>query len=90
MARNLRFLPPIPEGMHILSADREVMGIEHRLSDAVAFAKESSHKIEFEREPDNPHDKNAIKVIGISKRWFFFETRAIYRLRSRRRGPLHC
>ena len=71
MAKDMRFLPDIPEGMRIFIADEEVAGVQHRLSHARAFAKGCNHELRFEREPSNRHDPNAIKVIGIYKGWFF-------------------
>jgi hypothetical protein len=49
-----------------------VSGIFFRKLDVRGFFAGSSHRLEFEREPNNKHDKNAIKVIGISseKRYF--------------------
>ena len=71
MAKDLRFLPDIPEGMRIFLADEEVAGVQHRLSNARAFARGRNQELRFEREPGNPHDPNAIKIIGIYKGWFF-------------------
>jgi hypothetical protein len=69
--KDLRFLPDIPDGMRILVADEEVAGIQHRISNAKAFAKGSNHDLLLEPEPRNRHDPNAIKVIGVYKGWFF-------------------
>jgi hypothetical protein len=71
MAKDLRFLPAIPEGMRIFMADMEVAGVQHRLANARAFAKGRDHELRLEREPNNRHDPNAIKVIGIYRGWFF-------------------
>jgi hypothetical protein len=71
MTKNLRFYPDIPEGMSIFFADEEVAGVQHRLSNVRAFASGRHHALRLEREPNNPHDPNAIKVIGIYKGWFF-------------------
>lgn len=59
------FLDPIPKGHQIFSRC-EVSGTSFRKNDAVQFAKGSNQELELEREPTNPHDKNAIKVIGKS------------------------
>jgi hypothetical protein len=72
MTIKLRFEPPIPDGMWIMEAHIEVAGIPHRMGNAVAFARRGQHYLELEREPNNPHDPNAIKVIGVSKGWFFW------------------
>jgi hypothetical protein len=71
MAKDLRFLPDIPEGMRIYVADEEVAGVEHRLSNVRAFTKGQNQELRLEREPNNRHDPNAIKVVGIYKGWFF-------------------
>jgi hypothetical protein len=49
-----------------------VSGIFFRRSDVRGFFAGLDHRLEFEREPSNKHDKNAIKVIGISSRKRFF------------------
>src|SRR5438105_3118824 len=67
MEVSLRFLPPIPDGMGILEGDLEVAGVTHRIENAVAFAKRQDQCLELVRDPDNPHDPNAIKVIGVSR-----------------------
>lgn len=66
---NLRFLPPIPEGMRIMEADIEVAGIPYHKAAALAFARRQQQYLELEREAGNQHDPNAIKVIGVSKGW---------------------
>ncbi len=52
-----------------------VVGVHHRKSDAAAFAR-AAHEcerkgliygVELEHRPDNPHDKNAIAVIGVAE-----------------------
>jgi hypothetical protein len=70
MAKNLRFLPEIPDGMRIFAHDEEVAGVQYRLSNAKAFAKGRDHQLRLEREPSNRHDPYAIKVMGIYKGWF--------------------
>jgi hypothetical protein len=63
---------PIPEGFQIYSEALMVQGIAFRKKNAMKFAKASVSKpvcLIFEHEPDNPEDKNAIKIIGcISER----------------------
>lgn len=49
-----------------------VSGIFFRRLDVRSFFAGSGHRLEFEREPSNKHDKNAIKVIGISSQKRFF------------------
>ncbi|EKD99226.1 MAG: hypothetical protein ACD_23C00070G0004 [uncultured bacterium] len=60
------FLPPIPEGYQTYKRMLFVAGITFRKNDASPFIKSGCGTLEFEREPDNPKDKYAIKVIGIT------------------------
>lgn len=58
---------PIPEGYQIYSPALMVQGVQFRKKDAIKFAKLAVSRpvyLIFEREPDNPEDKNAIKIIG--------------------------
>lgn len=59
------FLPDIPSGMRIRFGGNEVKGIQHRLEAARAFALGAEQSLRLEPEPTNPHDRNAIKVLGI-------------------------
>lgn len=61
---------PIPEGFQIFEERLPVSGIGFRKSEAASFAKASDSWLEWEREPGNTHDSNAIKIIGCSKGWF--------------------
>ena len=61
------FLPPIPGGFQIY-AGFALVGVSFRKDDSLRFANSQNQSLELEREPDNSHDKNAIKVIGVSKR----------------------
>jgi len=45
--------------------DVAVAGISYRFDAATEFVFGSNHRIELEREPTNPVDQNAIKVIGV-------------------------
>lgn len=63
-----RFLPPIPKGLQIYAGHGvgiSVVGIQYRRHDALRFAADSDQTLLFEREPHNPQDPNAIKVIGV-------------------------
>jgi hypothetical protein len=64
----LNFLPPIPKGFRIYAARLGVAGTEYRHDDARQFAEGSDQTLEFERDPSNPHDPNAMKVIGVDQR----------------------
>jgi HIRAN domain len=41
-----------------------VAGISHYVDSATAFIVGHGRSVELIREPDNPHDKNAIRVVG--------------------------
>ena len=70
MAIKGQHLAPIAEG-HQIYADRlEVMGLHRQKLAAIQFIKGREQRIEFEREPENQYDKNAIKVFGCWKGWF--------------------
>lgn len=66
------FLPPIPKGYRIFNGRLSVAGIEYRRDDAIRFAKSADQALALEREPNNMHDANAIKVIGISHGKHYF------------------
>ena len=70
-----------PEGKWVKATTVEsVAGVHHRKADAKAFAdavrvaerKQLSYGVQLEHRPDNPHDKNAIAVLGVAetKGWF--------------------
>lgn len=60
------FLEPIPAGFQIYAERMPIAGIHLRKSEALNFAKAKNQELKLQREPDNEHDSNAIKVIGIS------------------------
>lgn len=60
------FLPPIPAGYQIFEKNLPVAGIQFRKIDAISFAKSSGQELGLERQSNNEHDPNAIKLIGIS------------------------
>lgn len=60
-------LPPIPSGFQIYEARISVAGLSYKKENALRFIRSSEeHSLEFEREPTNPIDKNAIKIIGVA------------------------
>jgi hypothetical protein len=61
-----RFSGGIPTGYQIYLHQPVLAGVQFRKADAIDFAQGADHSIEFERDPANEHDANAIKVIGIS------------------------
>lgn len=60
---DIKFDEPIPKGYNIYYKI-EVAGLHYRLDNAIAFVNGNNQSLELQREPDNPHDKYAIKVIG--------------------------
>lgn len=66
------FLPPIPKDHQIYVSNMMVAGITFRKNDVLRFMKATEQTLALEQEPNNPHDKNAIKVIGVtpSARYF--------------------
>lgn len=70
-----------PDGEWVQTSLAEsVVGVHHRKADAIAFARAAKNAeakgfvygVELEHHPDNPHDSNAIAVIGLAERkgWF--------------------
>ena len=68
----LSFLPPIPKDYQIYVSNMMVAGISFRKNDALRFMKATDQTLELERELNNSHDKNAIKVIGVTPSNKFF------------------
>ena len=62
----------IPSGYQIWVARPEVAGLMHRKKDAVEFVRSKHKRLILEREPDNTHDANAIKLIGVGDGRQFF------------------
>lgn len=60
------FSSPIPSGYQIYAGHLPIAGIKYRKQDAIKFANSSNQELGLEREPNNEHDPNAIKLIGIS------------------------
>lgn len=61
---------PMPESFRIYRDRVPVMGVPMRKADATAFCKGSGKQLAFQREPDNRHDPNAIRIMGSWKGWF--------------------
>ena len=61
------FLPPYPADFQIYLPHIAVAGLSFRKDEALSFANSQAQTIELERKPGNRHDKNAIRVIGVSK-----------------------
>ena len=67
----------IPEGFQIFEDRLDVAGVSFRKADATSFAKSGTKWLELERDVENEHDKNAIKVVGCSKGFFGTKRRFI-------------
>lgn len=59
------FLPPIPKGYQIYAARFPIAGMHLRKNEVAAFVQGNNQSLELLREPDNAHDANAIKLIGV-------------------------
>ena len=62
---------PIPEGFRIYQDRISVMGVAMRRTDVAAFCKGSDRQLALLQEPDNPYDRNAIRIVGSWKGWLF-------------------
>jgi hypothetical protein len=71
----------MPEGKWVQTTLAEsIVGVHHRKADAITFARAVRRaeakglqcRVQLEHRPDNPHDANAIAVIGVAeqKGWF--------------------
>lgn len=60
----------LPEGFQIFRDRCQVMGTALRKEDTAAFCEGSGRQwLEFDPEPSNPHDPNAIKIWGCWHGW---------------------
>lgn len=75
MTRADYHLPKIPDGFQIYEERLEVAGLAHHKADAARFARGKQKALEWEPEPQNRHDKNAIRLFGCYKG--FFRTKRI-------------
>ena len=51
----------------LFKSELNINGTSYRKKEALKFANGSNQEVYFERDPNNVHDKNAIKVMGVSK-----------------------
>lgn len=72
MQLSLRFNSDVPEGYQVWKNQAEVAGVHFHMDAARKFARGSNQSLQFERELKNTTDRNAIKVIGVTRFWFFF------------------
>jgi hypothetical protein len=73
---------PPPDGYGYFDKYSPVAGCNHYREDAAAFVASGSRQIELDREPDNPHDGNAIRVLGCTKGILFTKRRHIGCIRA--------
>ena len=67
---------PIPAGFQIYEERLEAAGVQFYKAQATAFARNGG-ALEFQREPHNPHDANAIALVGCYKGWFSLKREVI-------------
>lgn len=70
MQEVISFLPPIQVGYEIYYENLEIEGIEDRQTTVWQFIQGSNQLLDWEQEPSNPKDPNAIKIIGVSEQIF--------------------
>ena len=68
---------PIPDGYQIYVSRLEIAGIHYRKDEALKFAVGNYQTIAFERDQNNKHDPNAIKIIGTSKGLIFTSSKIL-------------
>lgn len=61
---------PIPDGYRLFVDRLEVAGIAHHRAEAEKFIRSRRKWLELRREPENPHDPNAIEVFGCARGLF--------------------
>lgn len=61
---------PLPAGYRIFFELAEVQGVQFRRSAAKTLCKAKTPAISWRRDPQNPHDPNAIALFGAWKGWF--------------------
>ena len=57
---------PRPDGLVVFEY-ADVAGIPFRKPNALAFAKGKHHTRQWEQEPSNKHDKNAVRIFGCNR-----------------------
>jgi len=64
MSDTKRFLPPIPPDHQVFETELEVAAIHLWKADAIAFGLGLNQSLEFEPEPTNSKDPNALRILG--------------------------
>ena len=67
-------LPEYPEDHQVYVTQFEVAGVLYRKESVERLLKFKAPYLRLMAEPKNPHDRNAIKVIGCAKGWFRTKT----------------
>jgi hypothetical protein len=70
MQEAISFLPPIQVGYEIYYESLEIEGIHDRQAAVWQFVQGSNHALDWEQEPTNPQNPQAIKIFGISEQMF--------------------
>jgi hypothetical protein len=70
MSTNQYFKVPIPSGYRIFFNQMEVSGVGYRKSELAKALSGKQMTLGIEAEPNNKHDKNALKIIAF-KKWLF-------------------
>jgi hypothetical protein len=70
LSEGISFLPPIQVGYEIYYENLEIQGIQDRQTIVWQFIQGSSHLLDWEQEPSNPHDPHTIKIFGVSEQIF--------------------
>ena len=66
LASGQSFLPPMVSGYQIYADRLPVAGIQFRKIEALKFANGNNQELKLQRETDNEHDPNAIRLIGVA------------------------
>lgn len=69
MSDTQRFKVPIPKGYRIFFRGVQLAGASYRKKELIEAVSVAEVRMSFEPEPENAHDKNAIKVIAEIDGW---------------------
>ena len=67
MRKSRRFRPPYPDTMEVFETEVEPAGPYFRDPRVAKFARTKEPSLKLKREPKDPHDPNAIRVIGCGR-----------------------
>jgi hypothetical protein len=78
MSNNLKFKTPIPPGYQIFESDHEIYGLRDRRKNGLKFINGTNQSLNFQPEPENRNDSNAIAIYGtVTAKKLFFLTSTI-------------